>query len=187
MIVAKTVKIKKQTQNLLELDNPVCIHYRRTRLLSIELKWIIWKLKWKLKIESELFNLSNINKDFCLQTDFGLVPAYIRLLMVKGLEDILLQKSGTSSQLTLGNLIAFQNLLRKYILLLIYWMPITCLCNLCRTFVGQWKDLTRIYMHFSLLLFSQSYHINFVIGIYYIIVIEAVFLNGVNSPQICDA
>ena len=82
MIVAKTVKMKKQTQNLLELDNLVCIHYRKTQVLSIELKWIIWKLKWKLKIESELFNLSNINKDFCLQTDFGLVPAYIQLLMV---------------------------------------------------------------------------------------------------------
>ena len=50
------------------------IHHRNIRLLSIEL----YKVKYNLSnhVMSELFNLRNINYDFCSQTDFELGLIY---------------------------------------------------------------------------------------------------------------
>ena len=58
-------------ENLLELDNSVSIQHRKIRLLSIDL----YKVKHNLT-NPELFNLRNINYDFCSQTHFDLGPIY---------------------------------------------------------------------------------------------------------------
>ena len=105
---------KSTFENLLELDNSESIHHKTFRLLSIEL----YKVKHNLsnQVMSELFDIRISTTTFVHKQILN-YDHYIQLLMVYGLENILLQRSGTSRQLTLEILIVtiseIQNLLLK--------------------------------------------------------------------------
>ena len=121
---------KSTFENLLELDNSVSIHHRNIRLLSIEL----YKVKHNLsnQVMSELFNLRNINYDFRSQTDFELGPIYTTAYGVRSLK-YFAPKIWNIVPIDIRN----SDSLSEFTTKLKSWKPVTCPCNLCRTFVGH--------------------------------------------------
>ena len=124
---------KSTFENLLELDNSLSIHHRNIRLLSIEL----YNVKHNLsnQVMSELFNIGNINYDFRSQTNFKLRPIYTTAMVhgrmihslyfcikIWNIVPIDIRNSDTLSEFTTK---------------INSWKPVTCPCNLCRTFAGQ--------------------------------------------------
>ena len=110
--------------------NSVSIHHKNIRLLSIEL----YKVKHNLsnQVMSGLFNLRNINYDFRSQTDFELVPIYITDYGARSLR-YFAPKIWNIVPIDIRN----SNSLSEFTTKIKSWKPVTCPCNLCRTFVGQ--------------------------------------------------
>ena len=121
---------KSTLENLLELNNSVSIHKRNIQLLSIEL----YKIKHNLsnQVMSELFNLRNINYDFGSQTDFELGPIYTTAYGVQSLK-YFTPKIWNIVPIDIRN----SDSLSEFTTKIKSWKPVTCSCNLCRTFVGQ--------------------------------------------------
>ena len=121
---------KSSFENLLELNNLVSIHHRNTQLLSIEL----YKVKHNLsnQVMSELFNLRNINYDICSQTDFELGPTYTTAYGLRSLK-YFAPKIWNTVPIAIRN----SDSLSEFTTKIKSKRPVTCLCNLCCTFVGQ--------------------------------------------------
>ena len=81
---------------------------------------------------SELFNVRNINYDFRSQTDFELGPIYIAAYGVQSLNCFAL-KIWNIVPIDIRN----SDSLSEFTTKIKSWKPVTCPCNLCRTFVGQ--------------------------------------------------
>ena len=115
---------------MLELDNSVSIHHGHIRLLSIEL----CKVKHNLsnQVMSELFHLKNINFDFRSQTNFELGPIYTTAY---GLRSLKYFAPKTWNIVPIG--IKNSDSLSEFTTKIKSSKPLSCPCNLCRTFVGQ--------------------------------------------------
>ena len=80
----------------------------------------------------ELFNLKNINYDFRSQTDFELGPIYTTAYGVRYLK-YFAPKIWNIVPIDIKN----SDSLSKFTTKIKSWKPVTCPCNLRRTFVGQ--------------------------------------------------
>ena len=112
---------KSSFENLLELNNLVSIHHRNTQLLSIEL----YKVKHNLsnQVMSELFNS---------QTDFELGLIYTTAYVLWSLK-YFAPKIWNTVPIDIRN----SDGLSEFTTKIKSWRPVTCLWNLCCTFVGQ--------------------------------------------------
>ena len=113
----------------LELDNSVSIHHRNIRLLAIEL----YKVKHNLsnQVMSELFDLRSINYNFRSQTDFELRSVYTTAYGLRSLR-CFASKIWNIVPVDIRN----SDSLSEFTTKIMSWKPVTCPCNLCRTFVG---------------------------------------------------
>ena len=106
---------KSTFENLLELDNSVSVKHNLSN-----------------QVMSELFNLRNINYDFCSQTDFELGTIYTTAYGVRSLK-YFAPKIWNIVPIDIRN----SDSLSEFTTKIKSWKPVTCPCNLCRTFVGQ--------------------------------------------------
>ena len=112
---------KSSFENLLELNNLVSIHHRNTQLLSIEL----YKVKHNLsnQVLSELFNSqTDFESGLIYTTAYGLRSLKYFAPKIWNTVPIAIRNSDSLSEFT-------TKIKSK--------RPVTCLCNLCCTFVGQ--------------------------------------------------
>ena len=112
---------KSSFENLLELNNLVSIHHRNTQLLSIELYEV--KHNSSNQVMSELFNS---------QTDFELGLIYTTAYVLWSLK-YFAPKIWNTVPIDIRN----SDGLSEFTTKIKSWRPVTCLCNLCCTFVGQ--------------------------------------------------
>ena len=112
---------KSSFENLLELNNLVSIHHRNTQLLSIEL----YKVKHNLsnQVLSELFNSqTDFESGLIYTTAYGLRSLKYFAPKIWNIVPIDIRNSDSLSEFTTK---------------IKSWKPVTCPCNLCRTFVGE--------------------------------------------------
>ena len=106
------------------------IHHKNIRLLSIELYNVEHNLS--NQVLSELFNQRNINYDFLSQTDFELRAIYTTTYNLQSLK-YFVPKIWNIVPIDIRNSVSLSGFATK----IKSWKPVTCPCNLCRTFVGQ--------------------------------------------------
>ena len=80
---------------------------------------------------SELLNLRNINYDFRSEIDFELGPIYTTVYEVRSLK-----KFAPKIWNIVPTDVRNSDSLSEFTTKINSWRPVTCPCNLCRTFVG---------------------------------------------------